>query len=75
MNAIDQARTFFSSHPDYNGVYVCQDGRTIPEAQMLKLCSSRTGQLVAISTVGFPVYVSRKRIANGGLDRHPGGGG
>jgi hypothetical protein len=58
------AREYFKNKafPDETGVYVCHDGKTISEKEMSNRCCSRRAQLVAILTVGFPVYVSRMAV-------------
>jgi hypothetical protein len=53
------AREYFEAHPDETLVYVCYGGRVVGERQIARECSTRTGQLVVIATLGFPMAISR----------------
>lgn len=50
---------FFAAHPESTGAYLFYDGRIIDVQEYQRRMTSRTAQLVAIFSDGFPVSVSR----------------
>jgi len=56
---------FFREHPTSASVYFMWDGRIVDAEQYRRRMTSRTAQLVAIATDGFPVMVSRRRAFDG----------
>lgn len=55
----ERIRKFFAENPESIGAYMFFDGRMIDCDVYRKRMTSRTAQLVAIATDGFPVGVSR----------------
>lgn len=58
----DQARKIkqaFSDHPEWDDVYLFWDGAVRGGEEYRRSMTSRTAQLVAIASTGFPACVSR----------------
>lgn len=56
---------FFAAHPEADEVYYFYDGRVIEGAAYRARMTSRTAQLVAIATDGFPVNLHRSSYRRG----------
>lgn len=52
-------RDFFEQHPESRHAYLLFDGRIIDERRYQRQATSRTAQLLAIATDGFPELISR----------------
>jgi len=58
-DALKSIRTYFAANPDVEEVWYTYAGKILSREEVIRLCSSRTGQLVFISTHGWPLVVSR----------------
>lgn len=56
---------FFLAHPESEAVYFFSNGLVRDDKEEQRRMFSRTAQLVAIATEGFPVLVSRRRALDG----------
>lgn len=62
---------FFQTHPDARDAYYFFDGRLVDGDTYRGRMTSRTAQLVAIATDGFPVNVSRRHADVASLHGRP----
>ena len=62
---------FFLAHPASDSAYFFYDGRIIDGETYWQGMTSRVAQLIAISTDGFPILVSRRVALNGPVKRVP----
>lgn len=53
---------FFAGHPDSTDAYLFFDGRVLDGDSYRRSLSTRTRQLVAVSSDGIPVNVSRVHV-------------
>lgn len=56
---LEQLQAWYDANPEAENAYSFYDGRIIEESKYAKTMTSRTAQLVAIITDGFPALTSR----------------